>query len=682
MFRLFLGIFFLTAVSAPLSFAAQNETVAALTDYSLEELMDVRITSVSRRPEGAFYAAAPVFILTNEDIRRSGATNIPEALRMVPGLNVYRIDTNNYVISGSTNNDYFTEKVLVLIDGRPLQSQTFSQVFWPSVMYPLEDIERIEVIHGSGSAQWGANAMNAVINIITKSARQTESGFVSGGGGDREIGFGTVREGWNVKDGVSARVYAMMDQSGGARVVSGERSPNPRDGGPQDNYKKANQAGFRVDGERAESRYSIHGDAYRVSAMSVGASYVGLDSPGTKHFEFDDVYTGGNLEGRLEKDEDAALNWSLQFGWDNQSIKRVFFSENNHIFKFEPQVNWRSSEGNILSVGASGKLFMEGFENSAAMQKPNATTDETGVFANDELLLAGDHLKLSAGLKAERNTYVDWQLQPGVRASWDEENWMAWAAATKTSRLPNNANNKLNWINDYTAITLPDGNNYPFLGMVVSNGGAAPEELYAYESGVRARPSSNLTIDVNGFYNQYKNVLALFEEPTQHLVYMGGQYVYVYDISYRNSYDGVSYGGTVSMDWKPVVWLRMFGGYTYTRVNMELIPGLVPSRKHDFSDYMTGSTPIYSFKGGIFVDLPYRWQVDATGIYVERVPALSVGEYFQLNLRLAWHPTDRLEVAAEGRNLTRYQHAEFYSPSTVDNAWVNQDYFFKATYQF
>src|SRR6266516_16333 len=190
------------------SVSAQSQGVPDISRMSIEELMNVEVTSVAKRPQRVADAAAAVFVLTQEDIRRSGAASIPEALRMVPGLQVARIDENKWAIGSRGFNGRFDNKLLVLIDGRSVYTPLFSGVYWNVQDVMLEDVDRIEVIRGPGATLWGANAVNGVINIITKPAKSTQSALATAGGGTEMRGFSNLRYGGKLNQNTYFRTYA------------------------------------------------------------------------------------------------------------------------------------------------------------------------------------------------------------------------------------------------------------------------------------------------------------------------------------------------------------------------------------------------------------------------------------------------------------------------------------------
>jgi iron complex outermembrane receptor protein len=661
-------------------------TLARLSDLSVNDLMDVKITTSKKTEESAFDSASSVYVISREAIKRSGAGNLPEALRLAPGLNVSRVDLNNYMVSGTVNNDYFTDKLLVLVDGRPIQSRTFSLVWWPAQMYPLEDIERIEVIRGAGSALWGSNAMGGVINIITRKASDSKGGYAQVGGGKIDREFGTVRYGASAGDNLSYRIYAMGGVEDGARFVSGERSAHPRDSGAQNNRMNGGQAGFKMDWDGGSSSASVHGDAYSVNAFTEGAMFV-RPMLGTQHFLHEDKFEGYNLVGLYTTRYSEALSAKLQVIHEKSRVTRAMFAEEIVSLDAEGQADYNITRDQTVSVGANHTRYDDAFTGSSAVSKPSGPGYTQSVFAQDEIRFMAEKLRLILGAKAEKNIYADWRLQPNVKAAWLGGDWTVWGSAARSARLPNTMNNDTRWVVDSV-------NNYPnkgsetegpgLLGIITDKGAPLPEEVDSYEAGVRLKPSQWLVVDASLFHNTYRNAISLFEDSSQ--AQQPGAWdpynPYVYDIYYRNMYDGQAYGGTLSINAKPAFWAQLSAAYTYTRITMTLKDGVPPNRKHSYGDYLRGSTPLNSVKSALRLDLPWMIKLDLLGTYTDPMRALNVWNNIRLDIRLAYDLAERLEISLTGRNLLKERQMEWYSPWTYDNAWVQRDFVVKADYKF
>jgi len=655
-----------------------------LTILSIEDLLNVQVVTTKKKAESAFQAASSIYVLTRDAIKRSGATNLPEAIRLIPGINVSSVDINHYMVSGIVNNDYFTDKILVLIDGRPVQSLTFSHVWWPAQMYPLEDIERIEAIRGAGAALWGSNAMGGIINIITRPASATHGGYIHAGGGKLDQGLASLRHGGALGETADYRVYAMAGRKDGARFVKGERSANPKDSGAQNNLSQSIQAGFKIDREQEGSFLSLHGDAYNVEANSEGAMFV-RPMISTQHFKHKDIFNGYNLaaDGKFQNSDDLASSFRVIL--DRNLVKRAAFEETINSVNGEAQVDYTLGSGNTLTAGATYLYYWDDFIGSEAVSKPNDDGYVYGIFLQDELFSFENRFKTILGARLDKNNFSGWEFQPNLKAAWLADAWTLWGSAARVVRLPNSMNNNLLWVVDSVTDYPVKGVEGPgLLGVISSKGNPDPEEVYTYETGLRLKPNPWMGVDLSVFYSEYKNAISLFEETsqTQDNKSWAPYEPYVYDIYYRNVYDGSALGGTVSVTAEPVFWAHLNMAYTYTHISMTRKADVPENRKHSYADYLRGSTPMHSGKGALRLDLPWFMQLDFIGNYTSEMDALNVRANWRWDVRLAYAPSEKLSVSFTGRNVLKEKQMEWYSPWTYDNSWVRRDYVILMEYNY
>lgn len=656
---------------------------SSLADLSLEELMKVTVTSVSRRDERYFEAASAIFVVTAEDIRRSGATSIPEALRMVPGMDVFNIDLNHYHITIRGHNDLvFTDRILVLMDGRAVHSPTFSAVWWPAQNYPMEDIDRIEVILGPGASVWGANAMNGVINIISKKADRTEGTLVSGGAGTREKGFGAFRYGSRTEGGVSYRVYGMGAQTPDSNVVVDEYDWAAKVGRPHANQKTVLQTGMRADWDSGESGTSVIANIYNVNAWSEGTYLASINPPSTPHGIFRDSFAGQNILVRREYRADNGPATSIQLYYDRTQINRITFGEELDTLDGEFQADWRTSDWNLLLAGVNARVSSIRFKDKIPMEMPDSTIGLYGFFAQDEMTFAGDRLKVTPGIKLERNQFTGWEPQPGLRAAWVEDGWMAWAAVSRAVRLPNSVSNRLKWRYSDNGTNSSDG--LPIIKQSIGKGGVAPEEMFAYEAGLRLKPSPDFTFNAMAFLNRDRNTVDTISDSSNRTLMSSPTPYWAADYNnYQNLLEGDTYGFELRGDARFQQWIRAFLEYAYTRVQMKPMPGKENSDTLTFCEWINTATPLYSIKGGIFMDLPGHFRVDAMAYYNDRAEDFFYPPTLRLDLRLAYSPSPNLEISVVGRNLTTSENREYQSIESVqENTWVPQDVYFKISYNY
>jgi iron complex outermembrane receptor protein len=661
----------LAALVFSTSASAQEVMVASLESLSVEQLMAVDVVTASKRAESLFATPSAVFVLTGQDILRSGATTIPEALRLVPGLHVARKDLNHYVVTSRGFNDLpFSDKLLVMIDGRALHSPSFSQVWWPAVNYPLEDIERIEVIRGPGSAVWGANAINGVINIITKQAATTPGPLITVGAGDKETGFGSARYGWTTDGGVDLRLLAMGEGRDGARIVRGEWSDDPQDGGPQENAARVLRSGLRADWGDEGSDHTAQVDVYRNSARSEGAVFTKVGDE-TQHFIHDDTYAGMSAQYRAERRRADGWTFVYQLYYDRSTVERIYFAETLDVADIEAQGVYRGFDGHVMTAGIDARHTRTDFTDTAALSMPDDAFVHYGLYAQDEMTLFDDRLKVVLGAKAEKNDYTDWQVQPNAKLAWIGDRWVAWTSVSKAVRLINSVNNHMVW--NYQASEI-DG--LPSVGRIVGRPATEPEEVVAYEAGFRFNPNSALGVDVTVFENRYANVMDVtsFEDDAT-LIDDG---YYAYDIPFANMYEGTTWGGDVTLLARPVHWANL--SLSYSRTHVDLHPTASFAGREEEAEWINTATPINATKGRVSLDLPFRFGFDASVQAIDWTPGVGGQRYLRVDLRLSWRPVDDLEIAVTGRNLQNTRHKEYESQYMEEIAWVERDAYLKITY--
>ncbi|MBI5816668.1 MAG: TonB-dependent receptor plug domain-containing protein [Nitrospinae bacterium] len=659
-------------VSPALSMADKSDP-RSLTELSIEDLMDVKVVTASKKEESAFGSTSAIRVLTHDDIIRSGATNIPEALRLVPGLYVARKDSNNYVITSRGYSDLpFTDKLLVMIDGRSIHSPTFSQVWWPAVNYPLDDVERIEVILGPGSALWGANASNGIINIITKSASKTAGPMVSAGGGSQEKWFGTARYGWEMGGNSSASAYFTGSGSDRGRVINDVWSDNPADGGELYNKSRNMQAGFRADWSGADSRISLHGDIYDNTSGSEGDVYKSL-SEGVVRYENDDKYNGKNILLRAERTLSENLAASFQTYYDSTHINKIFFEEALDTGDVEAQLAYRGITNHTLTAGLNYRVSASGFTSTDAVIMPDVTNNLYGFFAKNEYTAMGGKLKLSLEAKAEKNDFTDWAFQPAFKAAWVENDWMTWFSVEKSARLSNPVNKDFLWNWQYDAGSEVTPTVYRITGSEWGN----TEEFYSIEAGIRFKPLEKVFVDISSYYNQSPNVMDFTD--TGDPVYADSpQPHYVQDLEFINLYEGISYGAEAVVRADVAGWARIYLGYAYNRMAIKPKPGQEGHQTE--ADWVNTGTPPEIFRAGLFLDLPYRFKFDTVVYITGAAPGITAQYYNRLDLRLSYRPAENFEVAVVGRNLGAPLHFEHEPVMQEDSSWISQDFYVKLTY--
>jgi len=654
------------------AFAGADDTSSAtasmdLAELSLEELMNVEVYSVSKKKQKLSDSAAAIYVLTQDDIKRSGATNIPEALRLVPGVEVAHIDSNNWAITIRGFNERFANKLLVLIDGRSVYTPLFAGVYWDVQDLFLEDVDRIEVIRGPGGTLWGANAVNGVINIITKEAANTQGVAAQVLVGNKLDYEGAARYGGKIGDVGHYRIYGKWFQRDNF-----ETAPEPATGlagglNGGDGWRQG-RAGFRADWQTSEADFfTAEGDIYQGTSDSRAGS-ASLDPPYLPPVypavERTDV-AGGNLLTRWRHEFSEDNTTELQVYYDRTNRKSGDFREDRDTVDFEFQHNinlWRRHQI-VWGLGyrISGDSLLKDFRYSWTPK--SRSTDLYSGFVQDEISFLDDKLKLTIGTKLEHNSYTDWEVQPNIRALWrPADRHTLWASISRAVRTPSRSEEDIR-LN--TAVVPPNafGPGNPPLPTVVSlfgNHGFDSEDLIAYEFGYRSQLHDTLSIDLTAYYNDYDHLRTISPDGSP---FLEGTHL-VQPFLATNFMNGETYGVEVAVDWSPTDYTLVRAGYSYIDIDLSLNAGAAGDTLSLIAD---GASPHNQAFAHWFLDLPYDTSFDLVMKYVDRLETLNVDSYFQLDTRLAWEPIPGLELAFVGQNLTNGSNQEFTSSALVSS---------------
>ena len=653
--------------------ASEFPSGSDLMEMSIEELMELEVTSVGKKVQKFSETAAAIYVITQDDIRRSGATCIPEALRLAPGLHVARIDSNKWAISCRGFNGEFATKLLVLIDGRSVYTPLFSGVFWDVQDTLLEDIKRIEVIRGPGATLWGANAVNGVINIITRSATSSIGGLAVAGAGNEERGFGAVRVGQQLNEHYALRLFA----KGFDRDDS-----TPVDGSDGQDVWHMLHGGFRLDGRTdAASNVTLQGDIY---AGRAGARYNTLSLlPPYSSVEDDDTrVSGGNLLGRWTHSSVTAGEWIIQAYYDRTEREDLLFGEDRDIYDLDLQQRVEIGTRQELVWGLGYRLTVDDFEgNFIAQLDPDSRSDSLwSGFMQDEISLLPNRLNLILGSKLEHNDYTGFEVQPSVRLVWTpKSSFTLWSAISRAVRTPSRA--ERTGLITYAVIPPlepipPDFPGSPAIRVVFEgNDDFESEELWAYEAGSRFLASEHLSFDLALFYNDYDKLRSSSFETPQYVPATPFDPAYAYlKVNIENGYSARTYGGELTIDYHPVNWWKCQLWYAYLGQDGD---------KGALDDVpLSGVDPKHQASLRSYLDLPGGWEFDMALRYVDDLPALDISEYLGLDVHLAWRPSQAWEFTLVGQNLTDPHHPEFIPESYILPSQVDRSIYAKVTWNF
>jgi len=646
--RIFLAGF-LSVLLAGSTVAQNSRNVPDVTAMSMEDLMNLQVTSVSKRTQKVADAAAAIFVITQEDIRRSGATSIPEALRLVPGLEVARIDQNKWAIGSRGFNGRFDNKLLVLIDGRSVYTPLFSGVYWNVEDVMLEDVDRIEVIRGPGATLWGANAVDGVINVITKKAKSTQSAVVTAGAGTEERAAGGVRYGGKLGDNTYYRAYTKYFDWGPSAYPSGMTAHDGWD---------ALRGGFRADWTPAGANsLTLQGDIYR-TRFNETLTVASLSAPYSNTFPNDGKYSGGNILGRWNHTSEGS-SMSLQMYYDNTTITdHSLFGDHQNILDIDFQHGFHvgDSQQFVWGVGYRSIRDKNNPSFTVSLQPNQVSLNQFSTFLQDEISLVDNRLQITLGSKFERNEFTGFEIEPNARLLWNlTPNQSIWTAVSRAVRTPALTEEGLR-LNSQVIPPGTPANPSPLPAVVAVFGSHQfnSEDLLAYELGYRVQATSNLSLDISTFYNNYSNLRtaepgAPFVEgspaPTDIVIpFVAG-----------NKMSGGTYGVELFADWKVVPKWRLVGSYSYLQMDIHKNKdSLDPT-----PDNPNGSSPRHQWYLRSSIDLPKHFEQDTTLRFVDQLPSLNVPSYYSLDAHLGWRPVTRLEFSIGGQNLLNNWHFEF-----------------------
>jgi iron complex outermembrane recepter protein len=645
----------LCAAGAP---SPVNNEKGNLISLSLEELSNLEVTSVSKAPQKLLQAPAAIFVITQDDIRRSGATSIPEALRLAPGVDVARINSNQWSIGVRGFGDRLARSVLVLIDGRAVYAPLFAGTYWEVQDYPLEDIDRIEVIRGPGGSLWGANAFNGVINIITKTAKDTQGALLTAGGGTEERGFGGLRYGGKSGDNFNYRVYGKyFDRDSSFHANN-------------DNFDawQMGQGGFRTDWNMGKrDRLTLQGDLYKGQTgeeLAVGTYARPFSQTLTQNADL----FGANLLGRWKRELNATSDLSLQWYYDRTNRTDLNFTELRDTLDldFQHRLGWTWHQE--LTWGMEYRLTANRITSlPTVVFDPADRTDHLATaFIQDQVPLVQDVLQLTFGTKVEHNDFSGWEEEPSGRLAWTPtQKQTVWTAVSRAVAMPSQVDQDL-------TVTLPGvgipGFPVGIFPRLVANKDFESEKLTAYELGYRLQPVEPFFMDLAGFYNRYDNLLtgevgalSLQTTPSPALII---------PVVLGNKMSGETHGVEWASTWNVLSWWRWRADYSLLLIHMRLDPDSTDTTGRPAAT--AGSSPRHQASLQWSMDLPGHFGLDPTLRYTDVLSSLGIPPYWEGDVRLGWHATPHLEVALVGQNLLQSHHPEADTTQQLQRGFYGQ----------
>lgn len=630
-----------------------------LSQVSLDKLLnfDLVVTLPGRREQRVSQAAAAVYVLTDEDIRRSGATHVAEVLRLVPGVNVARISSNKWAISIRGFNQIFANKLLVLIDGVSVFSPTTNGVYWESNELDLDDIDRIEVVRGPGGALWGSNAVNGVINIVTKSSEETKGAKVVLGGGTHERDFLKLRYGGSLGEDTNYRIYG----SGNRRT---ENRLSASDDGSEDDWDSYT-AGFRVDSALSSNDQLTVSSQNGYQSDFFVAAPPALDPPyvDTENYAGNGEYRDFRTMARWVRDNhnDSRLDSQISYSEKRRESRVATFEYD--ILNLEVQHNVRLLENHNLVYGGGYRYFYNKTEDSPAQEVDPSTrsTDLFSAFLQDEYTLIPKRLNLIAGTKFEHTDQTGLEYMPNARMLWNAtEDTIFWTAVSKAVAPP------AVFFEDSVIPVAAFPTEQEGLSSVVTVNGnrdLSSESLVAYEVGGRSSLTSYLSLDVSLFYNRYDNIFSA--EPGTPQIgnsRLGNRNALLIPLNLSNDLSADSYGGELASEIKLTDDWRVTSWYSFLQIDVHKGNSLDTGNQ----DLIENGSPQHQVGLRSLLTFFNDWEFDGSVRYIDKVPYSGISEYVELDLRLAYKLLDNVELSLVGQNLLNPAHQEgsgnFFGP--------------------
>ena len=640
----------------------------------IETLMTMEVTSVSKKSQNLSDSAAAIFVITDEDIQRSGVTTIADALRMVPGLNISRIDSNKWAVSSRGFNSRFSDKLLVLMDGRSLYTPFHTGVYWEVQDTIIEDIERIEVIRGPGATLWGANAVNGVINIITKHAGATLGGLLTVGGGTYERFFGRARYGAMLSDNVFGRLYVKADNRDSFSFVKG--GEDAKDGW------HTIRSGFRVDGLfSADQNFRLQGDIYQGN-LDQQVQLPDVNPPYSNKVADEADVSGGNLTFSWEKLYSSHSNVTFQAYYDRSERREVFEHEKTDVIDLELQHRFSPFDRHDLVWGARYRYVDDQYMENEFVSLPQGgiETQLYSMFVQDEIELFQDRLFLTLGSKFEHNDFTDLEIQPGARLMWHpHKHHRVWASVSRAVRTPTYLEQSGVVTSQIWPPQMPHWNptNFPVLTGFQGSEDFKSQKVIAHELGYRFLVSSDLSIDLALFHNEYEDLrsFSVFDPVFQ------GTYLQGY-AELMNEENGSTHGLELAIAWQPTDRLKLDAAYSWIQEDFIKFRSTYINESPSHQVSLRSS---YKPCNTVNLDLWIRYVDEFICTYpvgTDLLRQYPIDNYLTCDFQISWHPMKKLTISLIGQNLLEENHMEIVQEYYTYPTEIERTAYAKLSYEF
>lgn len=635
--RYLFNIAIIYSLMTTIGWSEGNLEVDELLNLDLQDLMGLEVISAGKKTQSLREVPAAVFVVTQEDIQRAGATNLPDVLRLVPGMFVGQINSHAWGVSARGFNEYYANKMLVMIDGRSVYVREFSGVWWDQINLVLEDIDRIEVIRGPGGTLWGANAVNGIINIITKSAKDTQGGLVKMALGDQLEYLTALRYGAQWGENGHMRVYAKSHRQ---QTVDADL-PDPA---------RNTQVGFRFDTALSEDDdLTVQGDTYRGRSREINYSIYPVESE-------DETYHGTNILARWTRHVDEQRELQIQSYFDSYRRNTNATDSRTQTFDLDMQYRFPLLERHEILWGMNGRYYEQRAINTLNSEflPPDYSEELYSFFIQDEIILVPERWRLTLGVKLEYTELTRWESQPSIRLLWTPNEQRAlWAAISKAVRIPD-------WARTRGQIKIYHADERSPLPFPVyyhisppENDELKSEYLTAYELGWRETFSEQVLFDATIFMHEYDKLAYFTALPTPEIRPDGAAFAG----SYLNQESWNSYGAELALNWQASDTLQFQAAYSY----LNNMVGRTSAK----------TAPKHQIVLGTHWQFVPDWQ---TNVWLRRNSSVpnnpniigldEIDAYTELDVRLAWQYKKNIEFSVVGRNLLNEYHKEARWAST------------------
>ena len=648
--------------------ASQNEFI----DMDLSQLMNITITSVSKRPQNLSDAAAAIFVITADDIKNSGVTNVPDALAMAPGLQVARISSSKWSVSSRGFSGYTSNKLLILIDGRSVYSAAYSGTFWDEQTVLLEDIDRIEVVRGPGGTLWGANAVNGVINIITKKAEDTQGVMLTAGGGNQDKLMSAARIGGRLNDSTYGRLsLSYNDREENSLALSDLQAGDAWE---------SMRGSFRVDGEPSKKvKWTVQGDLYKNDEEQLISPFWTTSPPyfNSKYGSVDDE--GANIMVHYEYEFASENKLTVQTYYDYSDRADDFYQQTFNVYDLDLQYQMGVGKSNNLTMGTGFRQTQADFADTGQVYMTDRTDELYSSFLQDEITLLPDRLWFTMGSKWEYNDYTGSEWQPSARILWKPAvNHSLWTSVAMAVRTPS----MVETTGEILLAVVPTESGV-LQSNLRGNEDFQSEELVAYEAGYRWQTSVDVSLDLSIFYNDYEEIYNI----------TSGASASGLDLSFNNGVSGDSHGLELVVDWKPARWLSFQAVYSYIDMSFDVnssdssvLFGSI------LSNHVENASPQNQLSMRSTIDFAKDWRLNLWLRYIDDIAVINSGDflggglviddYFIFNANITWSITENIELTLAGQNLLEDRQLQYASEYTTPPTTIERGFYGKVTWSF